>query len=147
MGSVLVDPGFTEIGEVDTAVLSMRMDNEAICRFDFSWRTAYGQDERIEIHGEKGLLTSWQDSVGTSVHQDGRLEAHGNFLATWQERFSDTDRRELDAFLEVLATGAPHPVLATLQDGLKAQRMGPPLGLLLAQGQFSNSIVDDLKNI
>ncbi len=124
MGAVLIDSGFAEIGEVDTAVISMRMDSGALCRFDFSWRTAYGQDERVEIHGQKGLLTSQQDSVGTVVHPGGRMQTHETTLATWQERFSDTYKRELDAFLEVLATGKQHPVLATLRDGLLAQHIG-----------------------
>ena len=124
MGSVLIDPGFRDIGEVDTAVVSMRMTNGVLCRFDFSWRTAYGQDERIEVHGEKGLLTSYQAFVGTVVHADGRMERPGTILPIWQERFAETYKRELDAFLHVLATGEQHPVLASLQDGLMAQRIG-----------------------
>ncbi len=124
MGSVMIDPGFVEIGEVDTAVIAMRMDNGALCRFDFSWRTAYGQDERIEVHGENGLLTSHQAHVGTDVMSDGRMEKSAHVLATWQERFAPTYKRELDAFLGFLASGKPHPVLATLSDGLRAQRIG-----------------------
>ena len=124
MGAVLVDPGFNEIGECDTAIVSMRMRSGALCRFDFSWRAAYGQDERIEIHGSQGLLTSHQDPVGTIVHAVGRSVRTGNRLATWQERFAESYKAELDAFLSVLISGREHSVLATLNDGLMAQRIG-----------------------
>ena len=107
-----------------TLVVSMRMQNGALCRFDFSWRTAYGQDERIEIHGEKGLLTSSQPPVGSVVQPDGKIQKPGNILTTWQDRFAETYKMELDAFLSVLVTGEPHPVLASLRDGLMAQRIG-----------------------
>ncbi len=134
MGSVLVDPAFGDVGEYDTAIISMRMRNGLLCRFDFSWRTAYGQDERIEIHGSEDLLTSHQDPVGTIVQADGRWMRRGNRLATWQERFAETYRQELDAFLSVLSTGVPHPVLATLDDGLMAQRIGEAARKSAAQG-------------
>ncbi len=124
MGAVLVDPGFKDIGESDTAIVSMRMRNGALCRFDFSWRAAYGQDERIEIHGSHGLLTSYQDPVGTIVHALGRSVRTGTRLATWQERFAESYKAELDAFLSVLVSGREHSVLATLNDGLMAQRIG-----------------------
>ena len=124
MGVVLVDPGFKEIGECDTAVVSMRMQNGILCRFDFSWRTAYGQDERVEIHGSHGLLTSHQNPVGTIVQADGRSVRTGNRLATWQERFAESCKMELAAFLSVLISGRPHSALAELNDGLMAQRIG-----------------------
>ncbi len=123
MGAVLVDPGFEEIGEHDTALISMRMRSGVLCRFDFSWRTSYGQDERIEIHGSRGLLASHQDAVGTVVQADGQSVRPGNRLATWQERFAESYKRELDAFLSVLASGRHHSALATLNDGLMAQRI------------------------
>lgn len=132
MGAVLVDPGFKAIGECDTAIISMRMRNGALCRFDFSWRTAYGQDERIEIHGSHGLLTSHQDPVGTIVHAAGRSVRPGNRLASWQERFAESYKAELNAFLSVLISGREHSVLATLNDGLMAQRIGEAAGTSVA---------------
>ncbi len=151
MGAVLVDPDFKEIGEHDTAAISMRMRNGSLCRFDFSWRTSYGQDERIEIHGSHGLLTSYQDRVGTVVHADGRSVRSGSRLATWQERFAESYERELDAFLSVLTSGKGHPVLATLNDGLMAQRISEAARISATDctpSMFNcNSIVDEVKNI
>ncbi len=92
----------------------MRIRSGLLGRFYFNWRVAYGQDERIEIHGSEKLLTSYQDPVGTIIQADGQWMRPGNRLATWQERFAEIYRLELDAFL---STGVPHPVLATLDDG------------------------------
>jgi myo-inositol 2-dehydrogenase / D-chiro-inositol 1-dehydrogenase len=36
MGAVLVDPGYAEIGEYDTAVIAMHLGNGVPYRFDFS---------------------------------------------------------------------------------------------------------------
>ena len=135
MGSVLIEPGYADIGEFDTAVIAMKMKSGALCRFDFSWRTAYGQDERIEVHGSEGLLTTFQPPVGRVIQPDGRSDNSKHQLQTWQERFAETYRRELDAFASILTTGQPHPVLASLKDGLMAQKIGAAAKISALKGR------------
>ena len=135
MGAVLIDPGYREIGEHDTAVISVRMRGGTLCRFDFSWRTSYGQDERIEVHGSNGLLTNYQENVGSVILEDGDLIRSEKRLMTWQQRFAKTYQRELDAFLSVLDSGKPHSTLATLNDGLMAQRMSEAARTSAAEGE------------
>ncbi len=57
-GACLIDPRFEDYGDVDTAALTLRLAGGAIACFDFSRRSAYGYDERIEVQGAEGMIES-----------------------------------------------------------------------------------------
>lgn len=119
-GSVLVDPGYADVNEVDTAkvILKMRSGVQVVC--DFSWRAAYGQDERVEIHGSHGMMQNLQEpeQLYRKLSREGLY--HGGRVPDWRDRFAETYRAELDQFLSALETGDLGDV-ARLQDGLRAQ--------------------------
>lgn len=122
MGGALVNPGFADVGEVDTAMITMRFASGVLCVFDFSWRAAYGQDERLEIVGSRGMLQTQQSPVGpflryssSGMHQDGPMP-------TWYERFEQTYAMELDVFFQAIQTGQ-RGELPSLEDGLAAQQI------------------------
>lgn len=123
MGSVLIDPSYTQVGEVDTAKILLRMPSGTLCQFDFSWRAAYGQDERIEVNGAGGMLCTRQEPTGPVVHQTADGLIHPGRLPGWAERFADTYRAELDAFIDLVDGGDSNGVLAGLPDGVAAQRI------------------------
>ena len=123
MGSVLIDPGYRQVGEVDTAKILLRMPSGTLCQLDFSWRAAYGQDERIEVNGAGGMLRTRQEPTGPVVHQTADGLIHPGKLPGWQERFADTYRAELDAFIDLVDGGDDSGVLAGLPDGAAAQRI------------------------
>ena len=55
--SVLVDPAIGEAGDVDTAVVTLRVGSGALCQISNSRRAVYGYDQRIEIsHRSKPCL-------------------------------------------------------------------------------------------
>ncbi|UXI04352.1 inositol 2-dehydrogenase [Photobacterium sp. TY1-4] len=57
-GSNLVDPAIGEAGDIDTAFVVMKFPSGAMATISNSRRSGYGYDQRIELHGEKGLLTA-----------------------------------------------------------------------------------------
>ena len=57
-GSCLVDPEFAKYGDVDTAMVTIRFGNGAICSIDNSRRAIYGYDQRVEVMGSKGRLST-----------------------------------------------------------------------------------------
>ena len=122
MGSVLVNPSFADIGEVDTAMITMRMPSGALCQFDFSWRAAYGQDERVEVNGSLGMLQTFQEPVGRFLRSKAGGQSQDGPMPTWYERFAPTYADELQAFLGAIrsddASGLP-----SLEDGLAAQQI------------------------
>ncbi|MEP2028794.1 MAG: Gfo/Idh/MocA family oxidoreductase [Paracoccaceae bacterium] len=119
-GSVLIDPGYAAVNEVDTAKVTLKMCSGAQVMCDFSWRAAYGQDERIEVHGSKGLLQNLQQPVQLYRTLSGTGLHHGGPTPDWRDRFAETYKAELDQFLTALETGDLGDV-AQLQDGLRAQ--------------------------
>jgi myo-inositol 2-dehydrogenase / D-chiro-inositol 1-dehydrogenase len=118
-GSSLVDPEIGKAGDVDTAVLQMRTSSGKLCQISNSRRATYGYDQRVEVHGSKGLLR-----VGniheTTVEQAGGKGFVGDPIQNFfLERYAAAYRHELDAFLSIVKSNrAPSP---SGHDGLKAQ--------------------------
>ena len=58
MGSVLFDGRAEEFGDVDTAMVVLRMASGALCHVNCSRHCSFGYDQRIELFGERGMLVS-----------------------------------------------------------------------------------------
>ncbi len=122
MGAALINPSFADVGEVDTAMTSMRLPSGTLCQFDFSWRAAYGQDERLEVCGSKGMLQTQQAPSGPFTRFAASGMTHSGLMPTWFERFEETYKVELDVFFEAIASEG-RDGLPTLADGLAAQQL------------------------
>ena len=122
MGSALVNPAFADIGEVDTAMITMRMPSGSLCQFDFSWRAAYGQDERVEVNGSLGMLQTFQEPVGRFLRSKVSGQSQDGPMPTWYERFAPTYAEELHSFLGAIRSGDASG-LPSLEDGLAAQQI------------------------
>ncbi|MGI9452038.1 MAG: Gfo/Idh/MocA family oxidoreductase [Geminicoccaceae bacterium] len=122
MGSSLIDPDFAKAGETDTAMITIMMPSGVLCQFSFSWRAAYGQDERIEVHGSLGMLLADQAPTETFDRYSKSGRDRGGLLPTWFERFADSYKVELDHFLQAIQSGKLGQ-LPSLIDGLAAQQI------------------------
>ena len=56
MGSALVDKAIGEAGDIDTAVVIMETKSGKVAQISNSRRATYGYDQRVEAHGDKGML-------------------------------------------------------------------------------------------
>lgn len=122
MGSSLIDPSFAKAGEVDTAMITLGMPSGVLCQFSFSWRSAYGQDERIEVLGSRGMLLADQAPTETFDQYSKGGRHRGGLLPTWFERFANSYKIELGHFLEAIRTGKQGE-LPSLIDGFAAQQI------------------------
>jgi myo-inositol 2-dehydrogenase/D-chiro-inositol 1-dehydrogenase len=110
MGSALVDKAIGGAGDIDTAVVIMETASGKVAQISNSRRATYGYDQRVEAHGEKGMIRA--DNVReTTVEWAG---AHGfagdKALNFFLERYDAAYRNELDAFIgAVEAGGDPRP--------------------------------------
>lgn len=108
--SCLVDPAIAEAGDVDSALVTLRTAGGSLCQISNSRRAAYGYDQRIEVHGSKGMLrvenhqpTTVEASTEAGITRDKPLYF---FL----ERYAAAYRAELDAFVDAVSCGeAPSP--------------------------------------
>ena len=58
MGACLINPNFSEYGDVDTCIVNLRLDNGALAVIDNSRQAVYGYDQRVEVFGSKGCITA-----------------------------------------------------------------------------------------
>ncbi len=121
VGSALVDPAIAKAGDVDTAAVTLTTASGAICQISNSRRATYGYDQRVEVHGAKGMLRV-HNQLESTVEQ---ASAAGFTAAPAQnfflERYERAYALEMGAFVRALTDGvAPQP---TIHDGLKAQML------------------------
>ena len=60
-GAVLVDPAIGEAGDVDTAVVTIKLENGALAVIDNSRQAVYGYDQRVEVFGSAGVAKAEND--------------------------------------------------------------------------------------
>ncbi|MFW0787348.1 Gfo/Idh/MocA family oxidoreductase [Gordonia sp. CPCC 206044] len=118
-GSVFTDPRVSELGDVDTSVVTLRMPSGALVAIDSARRIGYGYDERIEVLGSDGMIEAGRRHVGAvSRYHAGRVVGDG-MHAGWFERVAPTYRSALDHFVDALAQR--ETLGPTLPEALKAQ--------------------------
>ena len=137
MASVLVDPAIGDAGDVDTAVVTLRMQSGALCQISNSRRAVYGYDQRIEAFGSKGALRA-ENVVESTVAfaGDGGIVTDKP-LPFFLERYAEAYRRELDHFIGAVADGTAPMVggddgirgLALADAAAKSYRTGRPIKL------------------
>jgi myo-inositol 2-dehydrogenase/D-chiro-inositol 1-dehydrogenase len=121
-GTVLVDPMFAEFNDWDTAVLTLTLANGALATIDNSRRAVYGQDQRVEVFGSKGMVAANNHAVDRVVTADARGGHSARLTDFFPERYRDAYRLEMQAFVDALGAGAPMPV--TGADGRQAVVIG-----------------------
>jgi myo-inositol 2-dehydrogenase/D-chiro-inositol 1-dehydrogenase len=116
--SCLVDPAIGAAGDVDTAVVTLRTTSGKLCQISNSRRATYGYDQRIEVHGAKGLLRAGNVTATTVELANGAGFTAEPALPFFLQRYAEAYRLELNAFVTaVAARQAPNP---DGEDGLKA---------------------------
>jgi myo-inositol 2-dehydrogenase/D-chiro-inositol 1-dehydrogenase len=116
--SVLVDPEIGKLGDYDSASVVLTTASGKQCTISNSRRATYGYDQRIEVHGSKGVVSADnQRAVSIEVAtEDGytRPPLHDFFMTRYTEAYA----AEITAFVEAIENGtAPSP---SGEDGLKA---------------------------
>ena len=121
VGAALVDPEIGRTGDVDTAAVLMRTAHGRIVQISNSRRATYGYDQRVEVHGSRGLIRAGNIHRSTVELADARGFTADPVQDFFLERYAEAYRLELAAFLDAVAGGrAPGP---TGEDGLRAQRL------------------------
>lgn len=123
-GAALVDPGFAEAGDVDTAVAMLRFENGALGTIEASRRTTWGYDIRTEVAGSraKAVIDAAQK---TPLLLSRDLGFAGDHYQSFPDRFEAAYQAELAYFFSCLrGRTAPAPgvrdALASLRVALAA---------------------------
>lgn len=120
-GAVLIDPIVAEAGDVDTAVVTLRLTNGAIATVDNSRRAVYGYDVRAEVFGSAGSVEVSRPSPTAAIYRSpaGIGQDH---VFEFLDLFKDAYEEEIRSFITCVRTGATPRV--TGEDGRMATVIG-----------------------
>ncbi len=109
-GTVKVDPGIGEAGDVDTAIVMLKFENGAIGVIDNSRAARYGYDQRVEVHCDKGCVQDGNDLVNTAVIStvDGVVGECPQWF--FLERYNNAFIQETTEFVDAVVNDKPVPV-------------------------------------
>ena len=120
--AVLVDPEIGKAGDVDTAIVTMKMENGALAVIDNSREAVYGYDQRAEVFGSKGMVASSNDTASSAVISTVEGVTGEKPLYFFLERYMDSFAKEVKCFIEAIENDT-EPLLGVL-DGLKPVVIG-----------------------
>lgn len=107
---VMVDPEIGRAGDIDTAVITLRFRNGVIGTIDNSRQAAYGYDQRVEVLGSKGAISTsnnYPNQATISTASEIRRDLPLNFF---MDRYAESFAHEVRAFLDALTQNRPVPV-------------------------------------
>jgi myo-inositol 2-dehydrogenase/D-chiro-inositol 1-dehydrogenase len=120
LGSALVDPAIGVAGDVDTAAVQMQTASGRIAVITNSRRATYGYDQRMEVHGAKGMIHARNvHNTTVEVLSDAGCVSDPiqNFFL---ERYGSAYANELNTFIAAVESGNRDP-RPSGHDGLQAQ--------------------------
>ena len=117
-GSCLTDPAISSLGDVDSAVVSIRTRRQRLAQINTSRRAAYGYDQRFEVLGSKGMLQAGNHKPTEVVAHTAQGVSEDKPEHFFLERYRAAYANEMAHFFEAVANGKP--VRTTIHDGVKA---------------------------
>lgn len=120
--AVLVDPAIGEQGDVDTAIITMKMANGALAVIDNSRKVAYGYDQRAELFGSKGMVATSNDTVSSAVISNADGVTGEKPLFFFLERYMGSFSEEMRQFTEAVINDTEVPV--GIHAGLQSVKIG-----------------------
>lgn len=121
-GAVLVDPAIGKAGDIDTAIVTLKMENGALAVIDNSRKAVYGYDQRAEVFGSKGMVMNANDSQSNIVIANENGVTGEKPLLFFLERYMDAYAKEIICFINAIEKKTNTPL--GVMDGLQPVIMG-----------------------
>jgi len=131
--AALVDPLIAEIGDIDTACVTMQCASGAIAVITNSRRASFGYDQRVEVHGSTGTLRTENVATNTFVHERASGVERATPKHFFTDRYAESYVAEWWHFVDVLEGRAdPSP---TALDGYRAALLAEAAYISLRDGR------------
>lgn len=101
-GGVLVDKAIGEAGDIDTAIISMRLKSGALAVIDNCRRASYGYDQRVEAFGSLGQVAISNNTESTAVISDADGVHAEKPLLFFLERYMQAYVAEITEFVDCI---------------------------------------------
>lgn len=121
-GASLVNSEIGKAGDIDTAIITLKLENGALAVIDNSRQASYGYDQRAEVFGSLGQVAVSNDSSSTAVISNGSGVSAEKPLFFFLERYMQAYAEEISSFVDAIVNDQPVPVNAV--DGLKPVLIG-----------------------
>ncbi|MFT5195215.1 MAG: myo-inositol 2-dehydrogenase/D-chiro-inositol 1-dehydrogenase [Cellvibrionaceae bacterium] len=108
--AVRVDPAIGEAGDVDTAIITLKMEDGTLCVIDNSRQAVYGYDQRVEAFGSKGMVQAENDFPNTHRLWTADAVSSEKPLHFFLERYMEAYSNEIREFVECVFHDTPVPV-------------------------------------
>lgn len=117
IGAVLIDPEIGKAGDVDTAIVTLKMSDGTLAVIDNSRQAVYGYDQRTEVFGEKGCANVENDSKSlVKVSTKTGVESEKP-LFFFLDRYMDSYAREISDFVD--SSINDKPTLCGIDDAIR----------------------------
>jgi myo-inositol 2-dehydrogenase/D-chiro-inositol 1-dehydrogenase len=103
MGAALIDPRIAALGDTDSAHVLIEFETGAFCKIECSRRASYGYDQRVEVFGALGMVSSNNLHVSAlDKWTAAGTSSRATLLPDFMQRYLPCYAIELDAFLDAL---------------------------------------------
>jgi inositol 2-dehydrogenase len=110
-GTAVSDPGFAEIGDIDTAVVVLRFESGALGVIDNSRAAGYGYECSTEVMGRKATVRIDHPQYRHYEWRTPGWAAH-EVVRDFEQRYPEAYAGELEAFARCIREGLPPEVTA-----------------------------------
>ena len=121
-GAVLVDPEIGKAGDIDTAIITLKLKSGAIAVVNNCRRASYGYDQRLEAFGSLGQVEVQNDTDSTAVISDANGVTKEKPKYFFLERYMAAYTAEIESFVNAVEKDTP--VEVGVNDGLQPVLIG-----------------------
>ena len=122
LGGVLINPEIGKAGDIDTAIITLKLKSGALGVIDNSREAAYGYDQRAEVFGSLGSVAITNNSGSKAVISTKEGIVSEKPLYFFLERYMQSFGEEINQFVEAIINDKDVPVNAN--DGLQPVLIG-----------------------
>jgi myo-inositol 2-dehydrogenase / D-chiro-inositol 1-dehydrogenase len=115
-GSTFIAPWLAEHGDADTLAIILKFSRGAFGIISNSCKAVFGYDQRVEVFGERGMLSASNPLPDTTAFMDEAGQRTPSLLHFFTERYRASYAEEIRSFVDSVANGR-EPVV-TGRDGL-----------------------------
>ncbi|MDD3947268.1 MAG: inositol 2-dehydrogenase [Clostridia bacterium] len=133
VGGVLVDQAIGEAGDIDTAIITMKLSNGALAVIDNCRRATYGYDQRVEAFGSLGQVAIGNDTDSTAVISNATGVIAEKPKLFFLERYMQAYVDEVSSFIDAVVN--EKEVKVNVEDGLKPVLIGLAAKLSIAENR------------
>lgn len=101
-GANMVDPVIGEVGDIDTAIITLKMANGSMVVIDNSRQAVYGYDQRCEVFGSKGAVETQNDTLSTAVVSTAEGVNNEKPMFFFLERYLGSYAKESQSFVDAI---------------------------------------------